>query len=67
MSRSTLGFCVVTGLLFATSVGISQERASPKMPKAQRNDAEGFALPEDAVARLGTLRGVDGRGQRRAR
>ena len=49
----------MTCLIIATSVGIPQEKTSPKKAKAQRHDAEGFALPEGAVARLGTLRGVD--------
>ena len=59
-----LGLCGVTCLIIATSVGIPQEKTSPKKAKAQRHDAEGFALPEGAVARLGTLRGVRRRADR---
>ena len=60
MSRiALLGVCVATCLLIAASVGIAQEKVPPKKPTAQRNDADGFPLPLGAVARLGTLRGVD--------
>jgi WD40 repeat protein len=54
-----LAVYVVTCILITASVGITQEKTPPKKPKPQRNDADGFALPAGAVARLRTLRGVD--------
>jgi WD40 repeat protein len=51
-----LGLGVV---LCQSSAAFPQEKASSARPNAQRKDADGLPLPAGAVARLGTLRGVD--------
>ena len=53
------GLCLMACLFLTASDGRPQEKGSPQETKAQRQDAEGFALPRGAVARLGTLRGVE--------
>jgi WD40 repeat protein len=54
-----LGLCVAACLFSATSVASPQGKAAPKKQNAERKDADGFPLPPGAVARLGTLCGVD--------